>query len=235
MQKAHENLKALINPLKTPLKLLSYDGSFSFGMKYIIMCGGPRSDKPLREIYNEALAARTIRLLRENGIQDIAISTNDTRYEGFGVPVLRHNNSLTWEGFCWLHAFYPMTEPVCYLYGDVFYSPEAIRTIVEAQTDDIEFFGSAPPFDSRYTKRWAEPFAFKVQNTDKFFECINRTIEMQGRFNRHPISWELWQVIKNTAINKIDYTNYTAINDYTADVDDDEQALRIMTEGYGKE
>ena len=49
-------------------------------MKYIIMCGGPRSDKPLRVIYNEALAQRTIRLLRENGIKDIAISSNDDRY-----------------------------------------------------------------------------------------------------------------------------------------------------------
>lgn len=206
-------------------------------MKYIVMCGGPRSDKPLRKVYDEALVARTIRLLKENNIEDIAISTNDTRYESFGVPVLKHNNSLTWEGFYWLNGYYPMTDPVCYLYGDVFYSPEAIKTIVNKQTDDIEFFGSAPPFNRQYTKRWAEPFAFKVQNTDKFFKCINRTIEMdkEGRFNRPPISWELWQVIKNTAPNKIDYTNYTVINDYTADIDDEEQALLIMTEGYGKE
>lgn len=206
-------------------------------MKYIVMCGGPRSDKPLRKVYDEALVARTIRLLKENNIEDIAISTNDTRYESFGVPVLKHNNSLTWEGFYWLNGYYPMTDPVCYLYGDVFYSPEAIKTIVNKQTDDIEFFGSAPPFNRQYTKRWAEPFAFKVQNTDKFFKCINRTIEMdkEGRFNRPPISWELWQVIKNTAPNKIDYTNYTVINDYTADIDDEEQAQLIMTKGYGKE
>lgn len=206
-------------------------------MKYIIMCGGPRSDKPLRKVYDEALVVRTIRLLKENNIKDIAISTNDARYESFGVPVLKHNNSLTWEGFYWLNGYYPMTDPVCYLYGDVFYSPEAIKTIVNKETDDIEFFGSAPPFNRQYTKRWAEPFAFKVQNTDKFFKCINRTIEMdkEGCFNRPPISWELWQVIKNTAPNKIDYTNYTVINDYTADIDDEEQAQLIMTKGYGKE
>lgn len=205
-------------------------------MKYIVMCGGPRSDKPLRKVYDEALVARTIRLLKENNIEDIAISTNDARYESFGVPVLRHNNSLTWEGFYWLNGYYPMTDPVCYLYGDVFYSPEAIKTIVNKQTDDIEFFGSAPPFNRQYTKRWAEPFAFKVQNVGRFFDCIKRTTELDRakRFNRPPISWELWQVIKNTTLNKIDYTNYTVINDYTADVDDDEQALRIKTGGYGK-
>ena len=49
-------------------------------MKYIIMCGGTYKKwwKPrqLAEIKGEALVARTIRLLRENGVEDIAISTN---------------------------------------------------------------------------------------------------------------------------------------------------------------
>ena len=205
-------------------------------MKYIIMCGGPRSYKPLRVIYNEPIIQRTIRLLKENGIKDIAISTNDERYDHFGVPVLHHDNSLTWTGFYWLKCFYPMTDPVCYLYGDVFYSDEAIRTIVETQTEDIEFFASSPPYSEQYIKKWAEPYAFKVQNTDRFFKCLNQTIQLDkmGRFNRHPISWELWQVIKNTALNRIDYKNYTAINDYTVDIDTDEQAALIIDRGYGK-
>ena len=201
------------------------------------MCGGPCNNKPLRELYNEPLVARTIRLLRANGITDIAISSHNEQYNQFGVPVLKHDNPDKGSGIRWLKCFFPVTDPVCYLYGDVFYSPDAIRIITETSTDDIEFFASAPPFDIRYTKQWAEPFAFKVQNVERFFDCVKQTIKLgqQGCFYRQPISWELWQVIKNTAINKIDYTNYTAINDYTADVDDDEQALRIMTEGYGKE
>ena len=56
-------------------------------MKYIIMCGGPRSYKPLRVINNETIVERTIRLLRENGITDIAISTNDDRYQ-LDIPIL---------------------------------------------------------------------------------------------------------------------------------------------------
>lgn len=195
-------------------------------MKYIIMCGGPRSDKPLRVIYNEALAQRTIRLLRENGITDIAISSNDDRYRQFGVDVLKHDNFVPEKEYHWLHCFYPAKEPVCYLYGDVFYSPEAIKTITSFETEDIEFFGSTPPFSPLYTKKWAEPFAFKVQNIERFFKCIARTLQLNEwhQFEREPISWELWQVIKNTPINMIDYRNYTAINDYTADIDSDEQA-----------
>lgn len=201
-------------------------------MKYIIMCGGPRSDKPLREINNEKIIERTIRLLRENGVTDIAISTNDDRYQ-FGVPILHHDNGLSWNEFYWLNAFYPMTDPVCYIYGDVFFSPEAIKTIVDRQTDGIDFFASAPPYSELYTKKWAEPFAFKVQDTDKFFKCIRRCKELddQHMFKRMPISWELWQVINNTALNKIDYHNYVAINDYTVDIDTEEQALSLKDRG----
>lgn len=197
------------------------------------MCGGPRNTKPLIKIYSETLVERTIRLLRINGVTDIAISSLNDQYKQFGVPVLKHDNPDTWDNFCWLKCFYPTSEPVCYLFGDVFYSPEAIRTIVQTEVDDIEFFASSPPFSHLYSKRWAEPFAFKVWDTDKFFKCIRicKELDAQHRFNRHPISWELWQVINNTSLNVIDYHNYTAINDYTVDIDDDEQALSLINRG----
>ena len=194
------------------------------------MCGGPRCDKPLNRIGKERIIERTIRLLRQNGVSDISISSLDDRYLQFMVPVIRHYNPLVWDGFVWLRAFCPMECPVCYLYGDVFYSDEAIRKIVQTQTDDIEMFGSSPPFSTLYLKRWAEPFGFKVQNPKRFRQCIDETLRLdrEGKFSRHPISWELWQVIKGTPLNKIDYSNYTAINDYTVDVDD-EQTARVLT------
>ena len=71
-------------------------------MKYIIMCGGnyTRFEKPkqLTEIDGEPLVARTIRLLREAGVEDIAISSNDARFEAFGLPVLHHENGWTVRG-----------------------------------------------------------------------------------------------------------------------------------------
>lgn len=207
-------------------------GAFLIDMKYIIMCGGPRSGKPLRKIFDETIVERTIRLLSENGVTDIAISTNDDRYQ-FEVPILHHDNATTWDKFYWLDGFYPMTDPVCYIFGDVFFSPRAIKTIVEKETDGIEFFASAPPYDDLYIKKWAEPFAFKVQDTEKFFKCIRRckALDSQHLFNRMPISWELWQVINNTILNFIDYHSYIAINDYTVDIDTDEQARLIIDRG----
>lgn len=202
-------------------------------MKYIIMCGGPQGHKPLWVVNRETLVGRTIRLLRENGIRDIAISSLNDWYLSFGVPVLKHDNPETWEGYRWLKCFYPMDEPVCYMFGDVYYSPDAIRKIVQTETDDIEFFASSKPFAAEYIKTWAEPFAFKVQNAERFFSCIAETerLEAEGKFRRPPISWELWQVIKGTPLNKIDYTNYVSINDYTVDIDTEQQAALLNVRG----
>ena len=200
-------------------------------MKYIIMAGGTYENwekpKHLSEVCGEPIIARTIRLLRENGVDDIAISTLNPVFEQFGVEILRHDNPYTLpkESHAktpWLDAFYPMTVPVCYIFGDVVFSPEAIKKIVETETDSIEFFASAKPLPFIYPKRWAEPFAFKVEDTTRFFKAIAQTIELdkQGAFKRQPVSWELWQVIKGTPLNKVVYDNYTVINDYTCDVDE---------------
>lgn len=198
-------------------------------MKYIIMCGGnyhTAEPKQLKSIKGERIVERTIRLLRENGVTDIAITSNDERFEQFGVPVLHHKNTFG-DGGHWLEAFYPMDEPCCYIFGDVFFSPEAIKTIVETETDFIQLFASSPPFDPRYLKDWAEPYAFKVMQPEMFHQYIKRTLELINCFYRDPIAWELWQVIKGTPLGYIDYTNYVAINDYTCDVDCDEDLERL--------
>ena len=207
-------------------------------MKYIIMCGGNykfwKAPRQLTVVKGEPIVARTIRLLKENGVTDIAISSNNPAFEHFKVPVLKHNNR--YEATCpgiynqnWCDAFYLTDEPACYLFGDVVFSPEAIKTIVKTETDDIQFFASSPPFASNYPKPWAEPFALKVVNTDHLKHAISLTKQYaaQGLFNRNPIMWELWQVIQATPINHIDYHNYVAINDYTCDIDDPSDAAKF--------
>lgn len=195
-------------------------------MKYIIMCGGyyPGWEMPRQMlcIHGEPIVLRTIRLLLHEGIRDIAISSNDKRFKIFGVPVLNHENTFVGYRECpgsWAEAFYPMDKPACYIMGDVFFSPDAIRTIVSTDTDDVELFASSPPFSEKYIKRWAEPFAFKVRDQKHFKEAVEFIKANEHLFNRKPIAWELWQVLKKTPINKIDYNNYTAINDYTCDID----------------
>lgn len=210
-------------------------------MKYIIMCGGqyPQWETPrhLLELRGETIVERTIRLLRENGVTDIAISSNLPHFEGLGVPVLNHqNNYVCGKGGDWADAFYPIDEPACYIFGDVIFSPAAIKTIVDTQTDDVEFFASAPPFAPVYPKKYAEPFAFKVVDIEHFWSSIRLMKELhQAHRIKRGIAWELWQVIKNTTLNRIDYTNYTVINDYTCDVDwiDEKDDLTTRLKQYG--
>lgn len=197
------------------------------------MCGGSISEngfcKALQEVCGEKLIARTIRLLRSQGVGNIAISGNPEYFKGFGVPVLEHKNALVGEpDWCWLNAFYPVREPVCYLCGDVFYSPDAIKTIVTQWTNDIEFFASAYPLSPLYIKRWREPLGFKVVDIERFFECVRKTrqYDKEGKFWREPVSWELWQVIKGTPLNSI-VQNYTIINDYSVDIDTEEEARQL--------
>lgn len=205
-------------------------------MKYIIMCGGhytpwlqPRQMTP---IFGEPVVARTIRLLQECGVTDIAISTHDERFEQFGVPIIHHKNgfSLPENRGSWVEAFPPSDKPACYIMGDVVFSPEAIKTIVDTETDSIQFFASAPPFSWMYIKRYAEPFAFKVTDQKRFRKAINFVKENEGTdlFSRRPIAWELWQVINGESPIHINFGNYVKINDYTCDIDKPEDAENIM-------
>ena len=195
-------------------------------MRYIIMAGGNyhTAPKQLRLIKGEPIIARTIRLLKENGVKDICISSNNPVFEQFGVPVIHHINTFG-DGGMWIEGFCRIAEPTCFIFGDVIFSPEAIKEIVETDTDDIEFFASAPPFSRLYYKEWAEPFAFKIKDYRWFNDSIALTkyAAASGKFKRDPIAWELWQIIKDTPLNVIDYTNYHAINDYTCDCDSDQE------------
>lgn len=207
-------------------------------MRYIIMCGGDypwETPRQMLDINGEPMVARTIRLLRENGVTDIAISTHDDRFSRFGVPLLAHENDYNDKGGgAWVNAFYPTSDPVCYILGDVVFSPEAIRKIVETPTESIQFFASAPPFPECYIKPYAEPFAFKVKDQKRFRAAIDfvRANEETGIFCRRPIAWELWQVINGENVIDINYHNYAVINDYTSDVDapSDIEKLRGIVE-----
>lgn len=208
------------------------------------MCGGKYLDdwiirpKHLIKILGEPILCRTIRLLRAYGVDDIAISSNNPAFDWLGVPILNHDNDYVYgeeKEKRWLKAFYPMTEPVCYIFGDVYFSEDAIRQIVQTETDSVEFFASAPPFTPAYIKTWAEPFAFKVQNPEFFFQKIKEChqYDLEGKFHREAVSWELWQVIKGTELDVIDYTNYHSINDYTCDIDNEDEARELEQKVWG--
>ena len=112
-------------------------------MKYIIMCGGNYKDKfetpkPLLKVNGEILVERTIRLLKENGIDDIGISTNNPAFNYLDVEILTHRNNYTHDNperhnkskYSWLNAYYPIDEPACYLPSDTSLTQKNIVSLI---------------------------------------------------------------------------------------------------------
>ena len=230
-------------------------------MKYIIMCGGayPKFETPkqLLKVNGEVITERTIRLLRENGVTDIAISTNNPAFDYLDVEILHDkNNQFTYWGKdeqrksnrCWLKAYYPVNEPVCYLHGDVYWSDEAIKTIVNTKVKDTMFFCTAdkqdiPNKDIRCAGG-REPLAYKVENYKLFRDAVDDLLQMvdDGKFTNafcSPLSWSVYRYLNGLDLcynakwfgdlNDIFKSkgDYIIINDYTNDIDDIKDVAKI--------
>ena len=200
-------------------------------MKYIIMCGGSydywETPKQLVEINGERLVDRTIRLLKENNIPEVYISSNNPIFDSCDAIRIEHSNNWSVvdnkETGYWLDAYYPFpdNEQICYLYGDVYYSEAAIKTIVEYEASENTLFGSGIALNEQHNN-WGEPYAYKVFNNKKFKDGIEKCKEMYnaGLINRNPITWELYRVLHNLNINIQQITtDYVVIDDETIDID----------------
>lgn len=218
-------------------------------MKYIIMCGGNYNKfeipKQLLKVNGEVLVERTIRLLKENGIKDIAISTNNPAFDYLDVPKLVHENNYLYGDSnrnkksqnSWLNAYYPYDKPACYLHGDVYFSENAIKTIVETKIKDTMFFCIRDLQDGRpvgVNPKGREPLAYKVENQKVFRQAINDIFQMidEGKYKDgiEPIAWHLYRRLngldmcfnaKGYNANAIFNTkgDYIYIDDYTTDID----------------
>lgn len=201
-------------------------------MKYIILSDSDNTQpfeipRQLTVINGERLIERTIRLLKENGINDIFITSHDTRFDNLGAtryePLYNDYKPKEGKGY-WLSAF-PielLNEPITFLFGDVYYSENAIKTIVECDDDYLRFFCSYRNNDKRYIKHHDEPLGFRVVNYTLFKFHINRVKKMkdEGLCCREPIVWELYRSINHMDINiHCLGPNVTIINDESCDID----------------
>ena len=198
--------------------------------KYIIMADssvGFETPRQLTEINGETLVARTVRLLKENGIKDIIITAHDKRFDNQGATRYEplHNDYIPGDASTyWLNG-YPielLNEPVCFICGDVYFSEDAIKTIVETPTDSTLFFCTYNNKSPLYIKHHDEPLAYKVVDYELFKQKIDETKALKdaGVCCREPVVWELYRVINGQYVNEHKMTkNYVAINDISCDID----------------
>lgn len=187
-------------------------------MKYIIMADGEGKrwgnykgvPKHLITVEGETILERTIRLLIGRGIadKDIWVTSSDPRYKKIWNNIIPQSIK-----DCELERFEEslVDGPVCYLYGDVYYTEAAMRTIIETETDDILFFGSD----------W-EIFAIKVKATDKFLNEKHKVKEkyMTGELNRC-IGWEIYRSLHGLLMeDEYDFDHHRITDDYVKILDE---------------
>ena len=184
-------------------------------MRYIIMADGEGKrwhnyldlPKHLVEIGGEPIIGRTVRLLKENGITDIIITARDERYN-FADRQPQSDRDCEIDRFD--EKVIEECNEICYLYGDVYYSEEAIKMIINTPVDDCLFFGST-----------AEIFAIKIMNIPFFMEHKHRVkkLFMEGEIDRY-IGWEIYRSIHSIPFNQHIITDrYKKILDGTDDID----------------
>lgn len=221
-------------------------------MKYYVLCGGEYGHETPRQLWrvgDECILDRTMRLLYEGAsYSDVIVVTNNPKiidhcdihsYQWVKNP--RNTFNLKSGDLHWAKCFDigDGAEPCCFIFGDVYFTEDAIgRILYDGTHRSATFFASAPPFSGNYIKPWAEPFAFKVYDRYGFNEAASKVLKWQdeGKFSRVPIAWEVWyaychdEVLRS--VSDIDYSSVCAINDGTCDVDS-EADLRKLYDIFG--
>ena len=210
-------------------------------IQVIIMCGGNYSifekHKALSKIRGEVLIERTIRLLKENGITNWFISTNNPDFDKYG-HILHHNNNFIDDdgkltGY-WVDAYYPTDKPTIYLHGDVYYTDEAIKRIINLNPKVNTLIGNEVARNKEHLN-WGEPFGFIVVDQKLFRKAIDKCkiLEDMGMIEREcATSWEVYRVLYGLDVNKMYILDdsYLSINDKTIDVDFPDQ-IELINKG----
>jgi hypothetical protein len=173
--------------------------------------------KQLIRVNGETLLARTIRLLEEGGVQSIFVSVPEHGFYGdLGVPEIV--NKGTYE----IDRFYPIKGEgtVLYLYGDVYYTEEAMNSILN---ENYEFFGRRGK-SKLGSKNHSEMFAVKADNT-KVKLHVNKLKELfDAGVIKRCIGWDLFKSFYNLPLSpeKVPsdgFKHLFIINDLTDDFD----------------
>jgi len=200
-------------------------------MRVIIMAAGRGTrwnnylgvPKQLAKIDGEPILYRTIRLLKENGITDIAVTVSEKNCFGdlLGAKEIVGKSELELDRF----KNAEKNNPDVILYGDVFYTEKAIKTILSTECDKTIFFGRSG--NNLLTgKKHGELLAVK---TDKaFFKKVNELYEIAPSMSRC-IGWELYNYVVYGEAHRFSpqkkmkekgmLKDFIEINDWTDDFD----------------
>ena len=203
-------------------------------MRYIIICAGDGKrwnnymgvPKHLALINNEPILYRTIRLLKENGVSsnEIYLVSKEYNLEECNTyyPTLTKEFHDA-DKFLSSKCLWDLHDRTVILYGDVYFTDDAIKSIVNYTNKKWTLF--CRPTASQITgKSWGECFAvnFYPRNIDKMTILLYRMVDMfdEGLIDRIG-GWELTRLMARRSPKKhMEKSNlYYVIDDFTEDID----------------
>lgn len=191
-------------------------------MKYIIMADGKESrwnnfqgiHKWQIKVGHQTLLERTCGLLHSfDSSATIIITSHDPSLQIEGAT--RHepaHNVLEVDRF----TAELIAPDVCFLYGDCYYSEDALRQVIRTETDSVLFFGNKKKI-----------FAVKVHDAALFAQHVQRVRQLflNGQI-RECIGWEVYHSLQGMQLeNRQIGMNYICIEDGTRDFNAPEDLL----------
>jgi len=177
---------------------------------------------------DEPILSRTVRLLNENGVEDIFIVGSDKSYyvkeSKLFIPVLNVEN-LGADKFLSSAELWNLKGRTITLFGDVFFSEAGIRKIVNDDSTTWMVYGR--PYKSSYTKKkYGEIFAnsFYSSNIKQFKTNLFYIADLcKRKIIKRCIAWEHYRAMSGARGKQLEkhivYKNFTVIDDYTDDFD----------------
>lgn len=183
--------------------------------------------RQLCEINGERIIDRIVRQVKDNKRRSIYITSHDERFDIAGTKRYEHDNS--WNGEAnngiWLDAF-PLdiiVEDTVILYGDCWYTDEAIKTMLSYKGTNNHFFcTNIRQFKSPYYfKKHDEPLGWYIGNAEAFKDAVNELKDLQKDAETVFASWQVFRYINGIDLYTHEYPEdgYTTINDGSTDVD----------------
>lgn len=185
--------------------------------------------KHLVEVDGEPILNRTVRLLNNNGVTDIHIvGPNDDRYKITGTSLFIPVKNPNYHGvdkFLNSEGLWSKCSRTLVMYGDVFYTDEAIKTIVEFQGTDWTLFcrfSGSKISGGKYGECFVQSFYPKDINLHKeklllVVESVNnRNLKKSG-------GWEHYRAMNEVTGRELrkhnQYNKCFIIDDFTDDFD----------------
>lgn len=213
-------------------------------MRVLILCAGDQTrwrdendelaygvPKQMAEVDGEPILRRTVRLLRERGVTDITVVHKPREGGLYRVPGVKtavaklDPTRFQADRFFSSRHLWSDTGRTVILYGDVYFSEEAIDTIV---ADRAGWWAYGRPGPSRLSGcRYGEIFAFSwtPETYGYVDEHMRRLVDLQaaGVINRS-LGWELYRSLmgaEGTQVRraKLDTARFVVIDDWTEDFD----------------